>query len=195
MITPLDLIIWLLLLLTLGAGTTVAVLSFLRPNHLLTWLAAGALLVALLFAWLARPDVPAVVDLVVAVVATGLAVLGGGPAARLALDLATKGSVREGIHGGIVVPQDARDAQGVLYRTDREVLRGGTTIGVLERFATVASVIAGLPEALAVIVAVKGVGRFTELESSEARERFIIGTFASLIWACVCGAVVRLVIA
>jgi hypothetical protein len=49
-----------------------------------------------------------------------------------------------------------------------------------------------MPAALAVIVAVKGVGRFSELEAPEARERFIIGTFASLIWAGACGALVVL---
>jgi len=45
---------------------------------------------------------------------------------------------------------------------------------------------------LAIVVAVKGVGRFTELEAPEARERFIIGTFASLIWACAAALVVHL---
>jgi hypothetical protein len=52
--------------------------------------------------------------------------------------------------------------------------------------AVAGAILAGFPEALAVVVAIKGVGRFTELASSEARERFIIGTFASLIWACAC---------
>ena len=43
-----------------------------------------------------------------------------------------------------------------------------------------------------VTVMIKGVGRFTELEAPEARERFIIGTFASLIWACAAALVVHL---
>jgi hypothetical protein len=47
----------------------------------------------------------------------------------------------------------------------------------------------GFAEAIAVVVAVKGVGRFTELDAAEARERFIIGTLVSLVWACACGAV------
>jgi hypothetical protein len=54
--------------------------------------------------------------------------------------------------------------------------------------------VAGFPEALAVIVAIKGIGRFSELASAEARERFIIGTLASLLWACAAGALVRLAI-
>ena len=45
--------------------------------------------------------------------------------------------------------------------------------------------------AIAVVVAIKGVGRFTELATAEARERFIIGTLASLIWACACAALVQ----
>jgi hypothetical protein len=72
------------------------------------------------------------------------------------------------------------------------VLRGGTTIGLLERFATAAAIIAGFPEAIAVVVGIKGVGRFTELNEAEARERFIIGTLVSLIWACACAALVRI---
>jgi len=61
------------------------------------------------------------------------------------------------------------------------------TIGILERLAVAGAIIAGFPEALAVVVAIKGVGRFTELAAPESRERFIIGTLASLIWACACG--------
>ena len=75
------------------------------------------------------------------------------------------------------------------------MLRGGLTIGVLERVATAGSIIAGFPEGLAIVVAVKGVGRFTELDAAEARERFIIGTFASLIWACAAALAVHLAIA
>lgn len=64
-----------------------------------------------------------------------------------------------------------------------EVLRGGATIGYLERVAVVAAVALGQVEIVAAVIAVKGLGRFGELESSAARERFIIGTLVSLIWA------------
>ena len=74
------------------------------------------------------------------------------------------------------------------------MLRGGTTIGYLERLAVVMALIAGFPEAIAIVVAIKGVGRFSELAAAEARERFIIGTLSSLLWACVVGALVRLAI-
>lgn len=75
------------------------------------------------------------------------------------------------------------------------VLRGGTWIGVLERLALTGSVLAGHPEAVAVIVAVKGLGRYPELRAAKAEhrakatERFIIGTLASYIWAGICGVV------
>lgn len=72
----------------------------------------------------------------------------------------------------------------------REVLRGGTTIGYLERFALIGSVVVGQAAAVALIIAVKGLGRFSELENERARERFIIGTLASLIWAGMCAAAI-----
>ena len=75
------------------------------------------------------------------------------------------------------------------------MLRGGAAIGVLERICVALGIVAGFPEALAIIVAVKGLGRFTELATAEARERFIIGTLASLLWASACAVLVRLAIA
>ena len=54
------------------------------------------------------------------------------------------------------------------------------------------AIIAGYPEAIAIVVAIKGIGRFSELTEADTRERFIIGTLASLVWACVAGAFVRL---
>ncbi|MFH5823258.1 hypothetical protein [Georgenia sp. AZ-5] len=69
------------------------------------------------------------------------------------------------------------------------VLRGGAWIGMLERLAITGSVITGFPEAVAVVLAIKGLGRYPELREahpdkrSPAAERFIIGTMASYIWA------------
>ena len=106
-------------------------------------------------------------------------------------------SVSPGLHGGILVterPTAEEQRQGVVTGARREVLRGGLTIGVLERVATAGTIIAGFPEGLAIVVAVKGVGRFSELAAAEARERFIIGTLSSLLWACILGALVRLAI-
>jgi hypothetical protein len=76
--------------------------------------------------------------------------------------------------------------------SDPEVLRGGAWIGVLERIAVAATLVAGWPEGLAVLIAVKGLGRFNELKAPVAAERFIIGTLASGLWAVACAGVVLL---
>jgi hypothetical protein len=76
--------------------------------------------------------------------------------------------------------------------SDPEVLRGGAWIGVLERLAVAGTVLARWPEGLAVLVAVKGLGRFNELKAPVAAERFIIGTLASGLWAMACVGVVLL---
>ena len=86
----------------------------------------------------------------------------------------------------------APGASGASGAYVHEVLRGGLMIGILERLAVTGAILAGFPEAIAVVVAIKGVGRFTELATAEARERFIIGTLASLIWACACAALVQI---
>lgn len=75
------------------------------------------------------------------------------------------------------------------------VLRGGAWIGMLERLAITGSVLVNFPEAVAVVLAVKGLGRYPELREahpdrrSPAAERFIIGTLASYSWAGLCGVV------
>lgn len=71
------------------------------------------------------------------------------------------------------------------------VLRGGAWIGYLERGAVSATLLAAFPEGLALVLAVKGVGRYPELRDAgreggrgaDAPEEFIIGTLASLLWA------------
>jgi hypothetical protein len=70
-----------------------------------------------------------------------------------------------------------------------EVLRGGAWIGALERLAVFVTLIAGWGPGLAIVLAVKGLGRYPELRNQEdtgAAERFIIGTFASVLWAAAC---------
>ncbi|WP_084037811.1 hypothetical protein [Demequina sp. NBRC 110053] len=77
------------------------------------------------------------------------------------------------------------------------LLRGGMWVGVLERLIVTGSVLLGMPEGVAVVVAIKGLGRYPELRDtdpaarSEASERFIIGTLASLLWAGALGALGR----
>ena len=196
---------WVGLLVITMASLVLAILAFRLGKQPFVIASAATLGGALLLASLPVGDAPVAFSVVIALAALVLAVIGGGPAAVLALHLATKDSVAPGSHGGILVGSDtpAAAAAGTANGTDiptdptapaavHEVLRGGLTIGILERLAVAGAILAGFPEALAVVVAIKGVGRFTELASSEARERFIIGTFASLIWACACVILVSL---
>ncbi len=64
------------------------------------------------------------------------------------------------------------------------VLRGGTWIGVLERIAITGALLAGEPSLIAAVVAIKGLGRWADLQAKpDAAERFIIGTLASYVVA------------
>jgi hypothetical protein len=72
------------------------------------------------------------------------------------------------------------------------VLRGGAWIGALERLGVYVAVVAGWAPGLAVVLAVKGLGRYPELRSQDdtgVAERFIIGTFTSVLWAVACAGV------
>lgn len=66
---------------------------------------------------------------------------------------------------------------------DPTPLRGGRVIGYLERIVVVAALGLRWPEAIAIVLAVKGLGRYPELRESGAAEQFIIGTLASVLWA------------
>lgn len=88
------------------------------------------------------------------------------------------------------------DSDGEL--ADDSLLPGGSWIGALERLAIFVSLLAGLPEGVAVVLAVKGLGRYPELkvdhmsrqsgniDRSAVGERFIIGTLVSVLWAGAC---------
>ncbi|WP_350346954.1 hypothetical protein ABIQ69_09905 [Agromyces sp. G08B096] len=185
---------WSVFGLALVAATLLSVLAAVAPRPLLFWFATAALALAVAAAAGPAEAAPASTSAVIAILGLTTAVFGGGPAATTALRLAMGGSAVPGLHGGILVPDPAAQSQPGLAPAKREVLRGGLTIGVLERLAAAGTIIAGFPEGLAIVVAVKGVGRFTELEAPEARERFIIGSLASLIWACAAGLAVQLAV-
>lgn len=83
----------------------------------------------------------------------------------------------------------APSAQGSLISAQKE-LPGGRWIGILERLAVYVSIVAGFPAGIAVVLAVKGLGRYPELraekegrEAARVGELFIIGTFVSVLWA------------
>ncbi|WP_353829051.1 hypothetical protein [Agromyces sp. SYSU T0242] len=186
---------WTVILGALAAAAVLSVLAFLRPRPMLLWAAAGTLGLAIVAASTAADPLPTVAAPLAGLLGLVVAVFGGSPSAATALRLAMGTSTPPGAHGGILVSvrSDEPAAPGIAPAR-REVLRGGLTIGILERLATAGAIIAGFPEGLAIVVAVKGVGRFTELEAPEARERFIIGTFASLIWATAAALAVHLAV-
>ncbi len=100
--------------------------------------------------------------------------------------------------GGLLTPQVFalvdRDSQraATSVTSAGSVLRGGAWIGALERVAVFATLVAGWPAGLAVVLGLKGLGRYPELRNQEhtaTAERFIIGTFTSVLWAAACAAI------
>ena len=159
-------------LVLLGVVVLVGAGLMLRGERLRNPLGALALVgllgVAAVLAWQAgrAGEGAAAAGLLLAV---GAAALGGGPVVTAVLRAADPASA----------PHRPR-------ASDPEVLRGGAWIGVLERTAIAGTVLAGWTDGLAVLIAVKGLGRFNELKAPVAAERFIIGTLASGLWALAC---------
>jgi len=179
-------LMWALALLVIAGAVAATVLAarLARPRLALLALVpvAGGLLAAA-FGLRLLPD-PSAYAVVLALGIAALGVLAGSPLTVIVLDLAARDTpVRRGAHGGILI---RRERTG----EEQEVLRGGTTIGYLERAAIVGAIALGHPEVIAALIAIKGLGRFSELDSSAARERFIIGTLASMIWASACAVLV-----
>lgn len=190
MIVPvvLEVVVWLLAIVVTAGALVLSALAGRLHQPLLALVALlpvglGALLLAFR---LAVPAPAPAFWVMLALVVAALGVVAGSPLTMLVLRrTAPAQTEREGVAGGILV-------EGEDGRKPREVLRGGAIIGYLERAAIVVSIVVGHPEAIAVIVAVKGLGRFSELSSPEVRERFIIGTLVSMIWAAACGGIVWL---
>ena len=156
-----------LVLTVLAAGTAVTGLATGRAQRL--WTVATITLVglALAIAWFGD-DADASRDHLLTVVAGVVAVAGGGLVTSQVFGIVDRASP---------------------VRRAGEVLRGGAWIGALERLAVYVALVAGWGPGLAIVLAVKGLGRYPELRSQEdtgAAERFIIGTFTSVLWAVAC---------
>lgn len=174
-----------LVLVLLGAAVVAAVWGWTRAGAwiwapvTLVLLAAAAVLAA------APPDVEVSGhgSRTLLVVLTGtLAVLGGGPVTARVFAL--------------VDGQEHAAAEVSIDHASR-VLRGGAWIGALERAAVFASLATAQPEGVAIVLGLKGLGRYPELKagaSTGTAERFIIGTFTSVLWAAACAGVVRLLV-
>ena len=119
----------------------------------------------------------ALVDVLGIVILGVIAIAGGG--------LLTTLVFRQVDRGDHVASTDEADS----VEAARQILRGGAWIGALERTAIYASIVAGWPEGIAVVLAVKSLARYPELQAGKktaAAERFIIGTFVSTLFACAC---------
>ena len=186
-----DTLLWLSMIGLVVAAIITAIVATLVKQPLLGLI--GLLPVgiwALVLAFGAHPEPP--IGALWSLLAIGFAVLGvvgGSPLAVLVLRWAAPDVAKAGEHGGILVNEKG---EAPPKAATREVLRGGTTIGYLERVAIVGAAAIGRVEVIAVIVAIKGLGRFSELDSAAARERFIIGTLVSMIWAGLCAALILL---
>ena len=142
---------------------------------------------------------PVLVALVVAL-AILLSTAGGWAVTRLVLHLASRssdaGEPRTGPDGAVLLRGKLVESDGPDGARAQAVLRGGTWVGLLERLATTSALLVGEPTAVAVVVAVKGLGRYPELrENPGASERFVIGTFASLLWSATVGLLGRWLLA
>lgn len=183
-------IVVVFLFAALCAALTLVTVSLRRPSTVLLAIAGGLVVLCFLIVSVLPYNVPLLFGAVLAILGVALAVLGGNPFSRWALTAADGGRTKEGTRGGILVELMAEDAPA----QEEEILRGGTAIGYLERAATALGIVAGFPAVIAVVVALKGIGRFTELATPAARERFIVGTLASLVWASTVAGMVWLAI-
>jgi hypothetical protein len=116
---------------------------------------------------------------------------GGWPWAAYAVAAAAALLTGGPMTAGLLALADAT-TRPVSPRVQPTILRGGAWIGALERLAMAAAILTGWGAGIAVIVAVKGLGRYPELRAGQgtgAAERFIVGTFASLGWAAACAGI------
>lgn len=190
-----SIVLWIIALVTLAGALAAGIVASRRGQPRIAILATipvGLGLLGVIFGLrIAAPDT--VIATVVALLIGLLGIVAGNPLTVAVLNYADKGTgprtVTSGVHGGIVVAErDAAEPQ----LNQPEVLRGGTTIGYVERLVVIAAVLLGHIEILIVLIAIKGLGRFSELDSPETRERFIIGTLVSLVWAGACALLIIL---
>ncbi|WP_435300003.1 hypothetical protein [Timonella sp. A28] len=120
-------------------------------------------------------------DFLIWTIALIASAIGGYYTTRGVLALAQRGAAHE-------ETQPVADDGGPDGVKAKAGLRGGMWIGLLERTLITGFVITGVFAGVAVVIAIKGLGRYPEL-NADTSERFIIGTLASLLWAVACGSV------
>jgi hypothetical protein len=177
----------ILLLLALASvvawhDTVAALLARLHWSLVVAAPAAVLGLAALLAAL--DPDPPPAAGLLrglAAVLCVVVATAGGGPVTQSMLRGAELAGMPQITHPA--EPAEPAVAGGRSSEPARPVLRGGLWIGALERAAIASCLLTGVAEGVALVLAVKSLGRYPELRAPGAAERFIIGTFTSLLWA------------
>jgi hypothetical protein len=184
----LEVVVWVLaILVAAGAGVAAVLAERLKRPWLALFALVPVAIGGLMLAFqLAVPSPVHAFWVILALVIAALGVVAGSPLTVLVLQrTAPVRNAKAAVAGGIVIDDETTEQP-------REVLRGGAVIGYLERLAIVVTIIVGHPEAVAVIIAIKGLGRFSELVAPEVRERFIIGTLVSFSWAAACGGIIWL---
>ena len=157
------------ILVAVAAAAAVAGLLTGRAARLVTGASLALLAVALLVGW--SSETTPHLDKTVTVLAAVLAVAGGG-------------LVTTQVFSFVEDPERVSSAGAIL--------RGGAWIGALERLGVYVALVVGWAPGLAIVLAVKGLGRYPELRNQDdtgVAERFIIGTFTSVLWAVACAGV------
>jgi hypothetical protein len=119
------------------------------------------------------------------------AAVGGNPVTTAVFDAVDEGHDADAdpVPGPPREAGSGADPAATSLRSAGQVLRGGAWIGILERLAVFAALAGRWPEGIAVVLAVKGLGRYPELRAAHRpglAERFIIGTLVSVLWAGLC---------
>jgi hypothetical protein len=132
-----------------------------------------------------------------AVLLAALAIAGGAPHvdladnARTAVAVALAGALAV-VGGGPVIALLFRLVDGTWGDSPDPPEQSGLWIGVLERLAVFVSLVAAFPAGIAIALAVKSIGLYPQLRAPGTGERFVIGTFASVLWATACAGVILL---
>jgi hypothetical protein len=131
-----------------------------------------------------------ILKILIVVVIGAATTWGGSPLVRLLFRLADKAERPRAVGPGPGLQGSESSALAARHDVAEDgpiqaaasQLRGGFWIGLLERLAIFATIMAGYGGGLIVILGVKSLARYPELRAEDRRgaaERFIIGTFAS----------------
>jgi cytochrome c biogenesis protein CcdA len=188
-----------LVLLGLGAALSLLLIGRRGERHS-RWFAVGlttALVAGAALATALGSQLTGRMHAVVVVVGLVVAAVGGSHVTTVVFEAVDQGDTGPdgSPEGSASVDAETGGHSAVLSREARslrsagQVLRGGAWIGILERLAVFATLVARWPEGIAVVLAVKGLGRYPELRTGRnpgLAERFIIGTLVSVLWAALC---------